>query len=142
MKLSKLALAGALVGLMSAGSAYAQNGWGQPAVTRTSYEFSSYYAQSDAPPAAAPAPAAAGCDAAAPSCSAPCAPACDDGCSCCGGLLNPCCCLGEQWKMFDSECLKCRGINISGYLIQSFAWNTSSPADRFNGPVTMTDRSN
>ncbi len=27
-------------------------------------------------------------------------------------------------------------------MAQSFTWNTSNPADRFNGPVTWTDRSN
>ena len=29
-----------------------------------------------------------------------------------------------------------------GWLAQSFTWNTSNPSDRFNGPVTWTDRSN
>ena len=59
-----------------------------------------------------------------------------------GTFLNPCCNLGEQWKLFDCECLKCREINVAGWLAQSYTWNTTNPADRFNGPVTWTDRSN
>src|SRR6185312_2965809 len=61
-----------------------------------------------------------------------------------GTFLNPCCCLGEPWALMDHlPGLKCRGVNLTGYLAMNpFIWNTSNPADRFNGPVTMTDRSN
>ena len=46
MKLSKLALAGAIAGLLSAGTAYAQSGLGQPpSVQQTAFEYNSYYAQ-------------------------------------------------------------------------------------------------
>src|SRR5262245_21468239 len=46
MKLSKLALAGAIAGLLSAGTAFAQSAGGQsPAVRQTAFEYNSYYAQ-------------------------------------------------------------------------------------------------
>ena len=46
MKLSKLALVGAIAGLLSAGSAYAQQGTGQYSqVQPTAFEYNSYYAQ-------------------------------------------------------------------------------------------------
>ena len=38
--------------------------------------------------------------------------------------------------------LKCRKIRLSGNLVQSVTLNPQSPKDRFNGPVTWTDRSN
>ena len=159
MKLSKLALLSAIAGGMYAGTAWAEVR--QPArVQRTAFE--SYYAQDDsapspsdkasatepAEPAAAPAVGcdAAGCDGAG-ACNA-----CDTcGCAddCCGlefgtlgGLIDPCCTLGEPCKLFDDECLKCRGINIGGWITQSYTWNTSNPEDRFNGIVTTTDRAN
>lgn len=31
---------------------------------------------------------------------------------------------------------------VGGWLTQSFTWNPSTPANRFNGPVTFTDRAN
>lgn len=142
MKLTKLALAGALAGLLSAGSAYAQSAYGQaPAARQTAFEYNSYYAQDYDEQAGAkergvegePDPQAAAAPAAEE------APSFGNGG---GSILNPCCCLGEQWKMFDSEALTCRKINVAGWLAQSFTWNTSSPADRWNGPVTWTDRSN
>jgi hypothetical protein len=141
MKLTKLALAGALAGLLSAGSAFAQSGLGQPQSARqTAFEYNSYYAQDYDEQAGSkeegvegePAPAAA-----APAAEA--APSFGNG----GGtILNPCCNLGEQWKAFDSECLTCRKITVAGWLAQSYTWNTTSPHDRWNGPVTWTDRSN
>jgi len=144
MKLSKLALAGAIAGLLSAGTAFAQSGLQQPqSVRQTAFEYSSYYSQDYDEQAGAKergvegerdpmAPANAetpGDD----------APSFGNGA---GTILNPCCCLGEQWKLFDDECLKCRNINIAGWLAQSYTWNTASPNDRWNGPVTWTDRSN
>ena len=146
MKLSKLALAGAIAGLMSAGTAYAQSGLGQSApVQDTAFEYNSYYAQDDAQApsdqgAAPAAPAAAACNS--------CNPAPERKCNQCGwgsgNLLNPCCTdLGDQWKLVDQfPCAKCKGINIAGWLAQSYTWNTSNPSDKFNGPVTWTDRSN
>ncbi len=146
MKLSKLALAGAIAGLLSAGTAYAQSGLGQGVPAHdTAFEYNSYYAQDDtqspSDQGAAPAAPAAACNS----------------CDSCGGLfhdnpcgwgsgnlLNPCCTtLGDQWKLVDQfPCAKCKGINIAGWLAQSYTWNTANPADRFNGPVTWTDRAN
>lgn len=146
MKLSKLALASAIAGLLSAGTAYAQSGLGQPSsVQQTAFEYNSYYAQDyderagakergvegEADPQALP--------------SQPDAPADEEESfgNGAGTLLNPCCCLGDEWRIFQNECLDCRGITVNGWLgWNPFTWNTSSPADRFNGPVTWTDRSN
>lgn len=146
MKSSKLALAGALVGLLSAGTAYAQSGWGQASsVQQTAFEYDSYYAQDFDERAGAkergvegePDPMATPYQ---PDYSGPGEQSFGNG----GGtLLNPCCCLGEEWRLFDSECLDCRGVTLQGWFgWNPFIWNTSNPADRFNGPVTFTDRSN
>ncbi len=51
-------------------------------------------------------------------------------------------CLGDACKMSDWCCFKSKGINTGGWVAQSFTWNPYSPSDRFNGPVTWTDRSN
>ena len=59
-----------------------------------------------------------------------------------GSWLNPCCDLGPQWKLCDAPCLKANNVTIAGWSAQSYTLNTSSPADRFNGPVGWTDRSN
>ncbi|MBI3836581.1 MAG: porin [Planctomycetia bacterium] len=145
MKLSKLALAGAIAGSLSAGTAYAQSGSGQPALAQqTALDYNSNYAQddgqspSDQPPAAAP---AADGDA----CRGACSNHCNSGCGLLapGSFLNPCCDLNEQRKLIDCfPCAKCNGVNIAGWLAQSYTWNPSNPADRFNGPVGWTDRSN
>ncbi len=155
MNLSKLALAGAIAGLLSAATASAQTGPGQPTpatVQETAFEYNSYYAADDAKaPAEKPAeaaPAAAGtcttCNAAGGTCNTCANACCDDGCGLLapGSIFNPCCNLGEQWKIFDCPCLKSNNINIAGYMAQSYTWNPSNPQDRFNGPVTWTDRAN
>jgi hypothetical protein len=145
MKLSKMALAGVLAGLLSGGTAFAQSGLGQsPSARPTAYEYNnSYYAQDYDEQAGAKERNVEGePDAAAPAngeAAAPAAPSFGNGA---GTLLNPCCNLGEQWKLFDNECLKCRKITVAGWAAQSYTWNTTSPADRWNGPVTWTDRSN
>ncbi len=144
MRLSMLALAGAIAGCLSAPAAFAQydpgaNGPVQP----TAYEYNSYYAQDfdeqagakergvegepDPQARVAPADEASGDESLGGGC---------------GTLLNPYCCLGDEWKLFDCEALECRNINIAGWFAQSFTWNTTNPSDRFNGPVTWTDRSN
>jgi hypothetical protein len=139
MKLSKLALAGAIAGLLSAGTAYAQSGMGRPsAVQQTAFEYNNYYAQDDDEMAGAKERGVEG----EPDPQAAAAPAAESAGNGAGTLLNPCCNLGEQWKIFDNPCLKCKNINIGGWAAQSYTWNTSSPSDRFNGPVTWTDRSN
>jgi hypothetical protein len=73
--------------------------------------------------------------------------ACDNCCSsCCSSFLHPDCCkvadLGDAWKLFDGCFVKEHNIQAGGWLAQSFTWNPSNPASRYNGPVTWTDRSN
>ncbi len=144
MRLSKLALAGAIAGLLSAAAAYGQTGVWEPAsIEKTAFEYNNYYAQDYDEKAGAKeegvegeSAAAAGVPSETPSSEASSA---GNGA---GTLLNPCCCLGEQWKIFDNPCLKANNINVAGWLAQSYTWNTDSPPDRFNGPVTWTDRSN
>jgi len=171
MKISKMAMAVAIAGLLTGSQAFAQQrtayGLRQPVSARpTAYEYNSYYAEDDAKakeaapsPSDEPAPAAAPADAAAAPAAAPssggcatcgggsegcssCGGGCDSGCGCGSSLLFGDCCLGEPWRAFDDECLKCNDITITGWVTQSFAWNPDDPADRSNGPVTFKDRSN
>ncbi len=149
MKLSRMALASAIAGLLSCGTAYAQSGWGQPtSVQQTAFEYNSYYAQDYDERAGAkergvegePDPQAL--------------PNQPDYYNSGGGgeasfgsgagtLLNPCCNLGEEWRLFQNECLDSRSITLNGWVAWNpFIWNTTNPQDRFNGPVTFTDRSN
>jgi hypothetical protein len=69
---------------------------------------------------------------------------CDDYDSCCRRW--PCGCLLEDLgspHSLSNRCgLKCRGIVAGGYLAQSYVWNPYQPNDRFNGPLTWTDRAN
>ena len=48
--------------------------------------------------------------------------------------------------VFTDDCgknhVKDHGWKIGGNLAQSFTWNFQNPTDRYNGPVTWTDRSN
>ena len=74
--------------------------------------------------------------------------ACDSSCNGCGcgwGFCWPCGCLlsdlGEPCKLWE-PCCEDSGWVAGGWLAQSFTWNPYDPADRFNGPVTPTDRSN
>jgi len=47
----------------------------------------------------------------------------------------------EPKHIFDKCCfLKCRGIQVGGWVAQSYVWNPQSPSDHFNGPVTWTTR--
>lgn len=49
----------------------------------------------------------------------------------------------DQWRLFAFPWLEARNIEIGGWVAQSpFTWNPDNPADRTNGPVTWTDRSN
>jgi hypothetical protein len=167
MKVTLWALKGAVAATLVAVPAYAQS-LRQPASVQNTaydYEYHSYYAQDDATPSPsdqvapeteeeAPAThdAAPGC-AAEPACGCDTGycdtGCCDSGCGCgdgwlhLGGLLDPCCTLGEPCGWFDDCCwLESRGMKMYGWIGQSFTWNTTNPQDRFNGPVTMTDRSN
>lgn len=64
----------------------------------------------------------------------------------CESDCGPNCCkladLGEPFKLFDGCFAQEHGIVAGGWIAQSFTWNPYSPVDRFNGPVTWTDRSN
>lgn len=73
---------------------------------------------------------------------------CDTGCASCGsccGLQWPCGCaledLGEACKLWEPPCEDSQWFG-NGWIAQSFTWNPYNPADRFNGPMTWTDRSN
>lgn len=59
----------------------------------------------------------------------------------CGPCEDPCD-PEEPWRLFDWPVLTCRGISIRGWTDMSYTANGDRPADRFNGPVTFTDRSN
>jgi hypothetical protein len=51
--------------------------------------------------------------------------------------------LGEPFKLADHTChLKKKNIQVAGWIAQSYTWNPYNPSDRFNGPVTWTDRAN
>lgn len=143
MKLSNGALAFAVATLLAAGQAGAQQTSRlAPPPRQAAYAYDAYYAQDQgaspsdapaAPSAGAPAPAAApnGCE--------------KNGCEENGCEKNGC---GEEEEEDDMchlfECCwtKKAGIVIGGWTTQSYTWNPGRPVDRFNGPVTWTDRSN
>ncbi len=127
--------------------AWAQSSESQTVELQTSAGDSSTYYLSDAvgQPESSPsdqpmAPAGVvqgpGCDMAA-ACES-----CDDGCCSrwpCGCLLED---LGEAHSLSDRCFFSSRGIKAGGYVAQSFVWNPYQPNDRFNGPLTWTDRAN
>jgi hypothetical protein len=78
-------------------------------------------------------------------------PACDgsaDSCDSCDDCCRrwPCGCsledLGEAHSLSSRCFFESRGITAGGYIAQSFVWNPYQPNDRFNGPLTWTDRAN
>lgn len=81
-------------------------------------------------PAASCAPAAAGCTAAA------------GGCGATGGSSDP----FSLTDLFTDGCgqnhLKDNGWKIGGNIAQSYTMNFNNPSNKWNGPVTWTDRSN
>jgi len=146
MKLSNGALAFAIATLMAAGQASAQQSSRlAPPPRQAAYAYDAYYAQesgaspSDAPeaPSADPAPAAAATGCAPSGCAS-------NGCESNGCESNGCAAAEEDDMCHLFECCwtKERGITIGGWTAQSYTWNPGRPADRFNGPVTWTDRSN
>jgi len=122
------------------------------------YEAYSYYDFAGAQPSPSDQPAAADKNVQAPV-QAPAAEeaAPNQSCGCCGlfghpGQLGPLChmcwpcgCqlsdLGEAHKLWQPCCPDSQW-SMNGWLAQSYTWNPYNPADRFNGPVTWTDRSN
>ncbi len=45
-------------------------------------------------------------------------------------------------RLLAFPAIRARGIEVDGWLGQGFTWNPDRPADRFNGPNGMNDRSN
>lgn len=144
MKISKLAIATAVAGLLSCGTTFAQQrGAGAPSRPTTSYqeiadEYDSYYADSQEASAEPTSPSDAPAEAAATEGHAAHSGDCDS----CDGSGCKSCCDQEAFKLFDSCTLDHWGVNMGGWIAQSYTWNPDDPADRFNGPVTFTDRSN
>lgn len=68
-------------------------------------------------------------------CGNACGNACRTGCDACCGLRS-----GKPFKLIDTPGLRCRGINVGGWLQQGITFNADNPADRFNGPVATNDR--
>jgi len=72
--------------------------------------------------------------------------ACADECrECCADCCDPCCsgdCCEGPARLFDCTALRCRGIEVGGWLDQGITTNDRDPFNRFNGPVTFNDRSN
>jgi hypothetical protein len=61
----------------------------------------------------------------------------------CGTCCAPACSSGPKppFSLFGDCCaLKSRGIKVGGWLEQGITFNTTVPADRFNGPVATNDR--
>lgn len=139
MRLSRMAMAIALSGLLTGGTAYAQQGttYGlrQPtSVTRTAYEYADYYADDthvDPPAAAAPSYGGGCCDTCGNGC---CDGCCGDGCGdgCCGAADDP------GFRLFGF--LDCWGLMAGGWVNPGFTYNTREPASRFNGVTTFNDR--
>lgn len=46
----------------------------------------------------------------------------------------------QPWRIFNQD--NAWGVSARGYLAQSYTWNPQNPIDKFNGPVTWTDRAN
>lgn len=143
MRLSKWALATAICAVLTPGLALAQqassHGLRQPSsVQQTAYEYRDYYSQDPAlremeggghiatPAEDAAARAAGG------------GPYTSDS----GAAIEA---EEEEGpaRLFDFPWLECRNITVAGWVAQTpFTWNPQAPVDRFNGPVTWTDRSN
>jgi putative OmpL-like beta-barrel porin-2 len=153
MNVSRLALAATVACGLWAGNVQGQIGQPVPAQP-TSYDY--YYYQPESQPQQSATPVAY--STAAPD--ATCQATCDDGDSCgcgwlgcgwfsgCGPLCHlhwPCgCCLsdlGEPCKLWQ-PCCEDSPWTAGGWLAQSYTWNPYYPNDRFNGPVTWTDRAN
>jgi len=117
--------------------------WGQsPIHDRGGYYFDDYYytaAEDDAatkapPQAPAPDPAEQ--------------PAASAGCGVCSNCMTGCpsscaSCCDQPYRLFDLQALRCRRIEIGGWLDQGITANPDRPqVVPFNGPVTFNDRAN
>jgi hypothetical protein len=146
-------LVAALMGALPAGAAVAQvrSTTRLPQVSPTTYEYRDYYAQDPAlremesgghvtthaeDEAARAAPGNGGAANGHPA---------NGGNGCENGCENGCDEDEEDdvCRLFDCCWLEERNITIAGWVAQNpFTWNPQSPSNRFNGPVTWTDRSN
>jgi hypothetical protein len=140
-------------GCLAAGTALAQ--MPTSAVQPTAFETYSYYDSAGSQPSPSDQPTQV--MAQAPEAAASCAPACGDSCGGCGwfdgcckcGPLGhfcwPCGCtladMGEVHRLYK-PCCEDSQWSGAGWLAQSYVWNPYRPADRFNGPMTWTDRAN
>jgi hypothetical protein len=110
-----------------------------PAVARAQTSVGQFTRDEAVVPASALISGGEACGPVCASCSDCCDACCDGGCNWpCGCLLSD---LGEACKLWKSHCEDSQWT-AAGWLAQSFVWNPYSPADRFNGPMTWTDRSN
>ncbi len=137
MKLTKMALAAAIATALFGSAAFAQQTGVSTRVTSNAYD---YYTQEGASPSDK-----------APGAAAPAAPA-PTVMSSTDAVMVECEAEEEeeglpalptmQGIMDERLCLSDRNIFIGGSIAQSFTANFDNPNNRFNGPVTWTDRSN
>lgn len=121
-------------------------------VTPTAYRSREYYAPQEAPVPPAPDDDSSPSDMPLVDGSAPASvPACVPACNSCTTSSGDCCktrcdnCdppLADPFMLFDCCLLDRLGMKVSGWVAQSYTANFQGPTDRFNGPVTWTDRSN
>lgn len=146
MKMSKLAIALAVAGLLTGAQASAQ----QPSTSRQypstqqsegarqiAYEYESYYAE--APTLAddgVPSPSDEPLDDAPQQTGG--SPGATGGSS--YRYVEEV--LDEPFRLFDMPLLNRMGVNVGGWMANSYTFNPYRPVDRFNGPLTWTDRSN
>ena len=140
MKSSRMVFMGALVSATMVSFAFAQSSVQQPtSVDPVSFDFGTYYAQDDAPPAV---PADAVSFAAEPTCDG----STDCGCErCCREhLIKDCCplecCDCEPWRLFPCGVGPCGGLDITGWIQAGGTIVDGNPPSNYNGPMTFNDR--
>lgn len=149
MRFSRLRMALAIAAMFGAVRISAAEPWSDQSSgdsAEVAYDYTSYYDEGEAPQEAgspsdpvASAPAQDYTYRPSGSC---CAPSCDTGdSSCC--RTGGCGCGGEEegpWSLFDLPILSDNGIVFGGFVSGGIVTNFDDPADKFNGPVTFTDR--
>lgn len=148
MRITKLTMALAILGLWSAQNAAAQR------ISAAAADYDAYYYQGSqpaspsdqAPPmpmgeaasAAATEGGSCGCEAGGNDCGCP--TCCNSNCG-----FERCCALdcgeSETVRLFDDICgLECRGIKVYGWIAAGITANGENPADNYNGPMVFNDR--
>lgn len=165
MKFTKWAIAIAMAGSLSAGTALAQGGKPATKAQRTAFAYGSYdyYAAEEptSPSDRAPEPAGgvvaddsentapAGAPVAAPasnggyaSCDSSCATPCHSNICCTSGMSCPeNCCESDAYSLFGDCCfLKRHDLAVTGWINGGITFNEDNPASRFNGVQTFNDR--